>query len=90
MDELLQLLGLALPDTPTILRLKVLVLGGLGAVTAGVLLMASGVEGTLALGAGMVACGAALIALPIRSFRRAARERQAKRAESPHGPAGAD
>jgi hypothetical protein len=83
MDQLFQLLGLALPDTATVLRLKVLLAGGVGGVVAGVLLMASGVEGTLAPGAAIAACGVALVVLPIRSFLREARQQEAERAKPP-------
>jgi hypothetical protein len=72
MNELFELLGRALPDTPTILRLKVLVAGGIGGLAAGVLYMASGLDGSLIRGGLIAACGLALIAITIRSFARAA------------------
>jgi hypothetical protein len=43
MDELFQLLGLVLPDTATMLRLKV-AFGGICGLGAGVLYMASGLD----------------------------------------------
>jgi hypothetical protein len=43
-DELFRLLGLALPDTPMIIRLKV-AFGGICGLGAGLLFMASGLEG---------------------------------------------
>jgi hypothetical protein len=72
MNELLELLGRALPDTPMILRLKVLVAGGIGGLAAGVLYMGSGLDGSLMRGGLIAACGVVLIYIPIRSFRQKA------------------
>jgi hypothetical protein len=81
MDELFQLLGLALPDTATILRLKV-AFGGLCGVGAGLLFMASGLEGSLAWGASMAACGLALIGIAARCLARGAGREAAERERS--------
>jgi hypothetical protein len=78
MDELFQLLGLALPDTATIFRLKV-VIGGLGGLVAGLLFMASGLEGALPRGAAIGACGLLLIGVAARSFAGARRRAVAQR-----------
>jgi len=72
MHELFELLGRAAPDTPTILRLKVLVAGGIGGLAAGVLYIGSGLEGSTIRGGLIAACGVALICISIRSFRREA------------------
>lgn len=82
MDNLFELIGLALPDTMTMLRLKVLVAGGVGGVLAGVLFITSGVDGAIVWGALIVACGITLIWLPVRSFLREARTREADRIQS--------
>jgi hypothetical protein len=85
MDELFELIGRALPDSSTMLRLKVLVAGGVGGLGAGALFMTSGLDGAIVWGAAMAACGLALIWIPVRSFRREAREREAERISSTHG-----
>src|SRR5262245_41654587 len=82
MDKLFELIGLALPDNATMLRLKVLVAGGLGGLGAGVLFMTSGLDGAIVCGAAMAACGIALICIPVRSFQREARKREAERIRS--------
>ena len=82
MDELFRLLGLALPDTPKVLWLKV-AFGGICGLGAGLLFMASGLDGALARGAMMAACGLALIGIAARGFARAARRATAER----EGPA---
>jgi hypothetical protein len=79
MEKLFALIGLALPDTATILRLKVLVAGGVGGVFAGVLFILSGVDGALAGGAAMAACGIMLIGITVRSWLREARKSEAGR-----------
>jgi hypothetical protein len=81
MDELFQLLGLALPDTAMTLRLKV-AFGGMCGVCAGVLFMASGLDGSLAWGSLMAACGLALIGIAARSFVRAAGQETSERERS--------
>src|SRR5262249_36304752 len=77
MDELLRLIGLALPDTATMLRLKI-VFGGICGLGAGLLFMASGLDGSLVRGALMAACGIVLIGVALcgsaRSSRRGAGE----------------
>jgi hypothetical protein len=78
MDELFRLLGLALPDTATILRLKV-AFGGMCGLGAGLLFMASGLDGSLAWGALMAACGLALIGIAVRGFAHAAGREAAER-----------
>jgi hypothetical protein len=78
MERLFELIGLALPDTPTILRLKVLVVG-VGGVIAGVLFALSGVDGAIAGGALMVACGITLLAISVRSLLGDAWKRKASR-----------
>jgi hypothetical protein len=72
MNELFELIGRALPDTPTILRLKVLVAGGIGGLAAGLMYMGSGLDGSILRGGLIAACGVALIGLTIRSFLREA------------------
>jgi hypothetical protein len=72
MNELFELLGRALPDTPTIFRLKVLLAGGIGGLAAGLVYMGSGLDGSILRGGLIAACGVALIGLTIRSFRREA------------------
>jgi hypothetical protein len=81
MDELFQLLGLALPDTPIIVRLKV-AFGGVCGLGADLLFMASGLEGSRAWGALMAACGLALIGIAARGLARAARRDTADRERS--------
>jgi hypothetical protein len=72
MDQLFHVIGLALPDTPVIFRLKVL-FGGICGLAAGMLVMISGLEGSVLWGDLTAACGAALIGLTIRSHVREAR-----------------
>jgi hypothetical protein len=81
MDQLFHLIGLALPDTPAIFRLKVL-FGGIGGVGAGLLFMTSGLEGSVLWGGLMAACGFALIWITVRSQVREARKRAAERMAS--------
>jgi hypothetical protein len=77
MDQLFQLIGLALPDTPVMFRLKVLFVGicGLG---AGLLFMTSGLAGSVLWGGLMAACGFAIIGITVRSHAREARKRAAE------------
>jgi hypothetical protein len=70
MEDELRLIGLALPNNGTILRLKVLVAGGIGGVGAGLLFMTSGLDGAIVRGAALAGCGVALIAISIRSLLR--------------------
>ena len=77
MDELIRLLGLALPDTAWIVRLKV-VLGGICGLGAGLVFMASGLESSLTRGALMALCGLALIAITARSAARTSAEREGR------------
>jgi hypothetical protein len=79
MDKLFELIGLALPDTATIFRLKLLVAGGVGGACAGVIFMLSGVEGSIMGGALIAACGITLIGITVRSFLREAQKSQADR-----------
>jgi hypothetical protein len=72
MDDLFRLIGLVLPDTEAMLRLKV-VFGGICGLGAGLLFMASGLDGSLAWGAMMAACGITLIGIAYLSAVRAAR-----------------
>jgi hypothetical protein len=78
MDQLLQLIGLALPDTPAIFRLKVL-FAGICALAAGLLFATSGLPGSVLWGGLIVACGFAVIAITLRSHVRAARKLAAER-----------
>ena len=78
MDQLFHLIGLALPDTPAIFRLKVL-LCGIGGLGAGLLFMTSGLEGSVLWGGLIAACGFALIGITVRSHLREARTRAAER-----------
>jgi hypothetical protein len=82
MDRLFHLIGLALPDTPTILRLKVLVAGGVGGVAAGLLFALSGVEGSITRGALMAICGLTVIGITFRSFLNEHRKNEADRAKA--------
>jgi hypothetical protein len=79
MDKLFELIGLALPDTPTILRLKALLAGGVGGIGAGVMFMLSGVEGSLVWGAAMMICGLSVIGITVRSFVNEHRKYEADR-----------
>jgi hypothetical protein len=79
MDKLFELIGLALPDTPTILRLKALLAGGLGGIAAGVVFMLSGVEGSVVGGVAMMICGLSVISITVRSFRNEHRKYEAER-----------
>jgi hypothetical protein len=79
MDQLFHLIGLALPDTPAIFRLKVLLFGGMGGLGAGLLFMTSGLEGSVLRGGLIAACGFALIGITVRSHLREARKRAAER-----------
>jgi hypothetical protein len=81
MDQLFQLIGLALPDTNVILRLKVL-FGGICGLGAGLLFMTSGLEGSALWGSLMAACGFAVIGITIRSHAREARKRVSERMAS--------
>jgi len=78
MDKLFELIGLALPDNATMLRLKVLA-GGIGGLGAGALFMTSGLDGAIVWGAAMAACGIALIWISVGSFQREAQKRAAER-----------
>jgi hypothetical protein len=78
MDRLFHLIGLALPDTQTIFRLKVL-FGGICGLGAGLLFMTSGLEGSVLWGGLIAACGFALIGITVRSHVREARKREAER-----------
>jgi hypothetical protein len=78
MDQLFQLIGLALPDTPAIFRLKVL-FGGICGLGAGLLFMTSGLAGSVLWGGLMAACGFALIGITVRSHAREARKSAAER-----------
>jgi hypothetical protein len=79
MDKLFELIGLALPDTPTILRLKALLAGGVGGIGAGAAYLLSGVEGSLVGGAAMMICGLSVIAITVRSFMNEHRIYEAER-----------
>jgi hypothetical protein len=72
MEDLFRLIGLALPDTPVILRLK-LTVGGLCGLGAGLLFMTTGLEGSLTRGGMIAACGLALIAIAARGGIRPTR-----------------
>jgi hypothetical protein len=78
MDELFRLIGLALPDTPTIFRLKVLFVG-IGSLWVGLLFMASGIEGSVLWGGLIAACGFALIGITVGTHAREARKRAEER-----------
>jgi hypothetical protein len=78
MDQLFHLIGLALPDTPAIFRLKVLLFGGIGGLGAGLLFMTSGLEGSVLRGGLIAACGFALIGITVRGHVREARTRTAE------------
>ena len=78
MDQLFHLIGLALPDTPTIFRLKVLVVG-VACLGMGLLFTTSGIEGSVLRGGLIATCGFALTALTVRSHSREARKRAAER-----------
>jgi hypothetical protein len=78
MDQLFHLIGLALPDTPTIFRLKVVFVGICG-IGASLLFMTSGLEGSVLWGGLMAACGSALIGISVRSHVRESRKRAAER-----------
>jgi hypothetical protein len=78
MDKLFELIGLALPDTPAIFRLKIL-FAGIGGLGAGLLFMTSGLEISILWGGLMAACGIALIVITVRSDAREARKRAAER-----------
>jgi hypothetical protein len=62
-----------------VLRLKVLLAGGVGGLSAGVLFIMSGVDGAITGGALMAACGMTLIGLAVRSFLREARQSEVGR-----------
>jgi hypothetical protein len=87
-DELFRLIGLALPDTGTMLRLKVGFCGICG-IGAGLLCIGTGLDGFLVLGALMAACGIALLGIAshnsILTRRRATGE-----PEKPAEPIAAD
>jgi hypothetical protein len=78
MDDLFRLIGLMLPDTWEMLRLKV-IFGGICGLGAGLLFMATGLDGSLAWGGLMAACGIALIGIASRSIAREARRASAGR-----------
>ena len=78
MDELFRLIGLALPDTPTIFRLKVLFVG-IGSLWVGLLFMASGIEGSVLWGGLIAACGFALIGITVRGHVSEGRKKAAER-----------
>jgi hypothetical protein len=78
MDDLFRLIGLMLPDTDVMLRLKV-VFGGICGLGAGLLFIASGLDGSLAWGGMMAACGIALIGMAYLSATRTARRAEAGR-----------
>src|SRR5262245_50576760 len=78
MDQFFQLIGLALPDTPVIFRLKVLLVG-IGGAGAGMLFMTSGLAGSVLWGGAIAACGFGLIAITIQSFAGEARKRAVER-----------
>jgi hypothetical protein len=78
-DDLSRLIGLVLPDTGVMLRLKV-VFGGLCGLGAGLLFMTSGLEGSIARGGLMAACGIALIGIVWRSATRTTRRAAADHA----------
>ena len=82
MDQLFHLIGLALPDTPAIFRLKVLLFGGIGGLGAGLLVMTSGLEGSVLRGGVIAACGFALIGITVRSRVREAQKRETERRAS--------
>jgi hypothetical protein len=77
MEEILRLLGHLLPNSGMMFRLKI-VFGGICGLGAGLLFMASGLDGALAWGAMMAACDIALIAIALRDMTRAARRGPAK------------
>jgi hypothetical protein len=79
MDKLFELIGLALPDTPTILRLKALLAGGVGGIAAGVLYLLTGVEGSVVGGVAMMVCGLTVIGITVRSFVNEHRKYEADR-----------
>jgi hypothetical protein len=72
MDDLFRLIGLMLPDTGVMLQLKV-AFGGICGLGAGLLFMASGLDGSLVWGGMMAACGIALIGISALSATHAAR-----------------
>jgi hypothetical protein len=72
MDDLFRLIGLVLPDTGVMLRLKV-VFGGICGLGAGLLFMTSGLAGAVPWGGLMAACGIALIVIASRGANRADR-----------------
>jgi hypothetical protein len=78
MDQLFHLIGLALPDTAAIFRLKVL-FGGFCGLAAGLLVITSGLEGSVLRGGLIAACGFAVIGITVRSHVRDARRRAAER-----------
>jgi hypothetical protein len=77
MDQIFHLIGLALPDTTAIFRLKVLVVG-IGGLAAGLLFMTSGLEGSVLWGGLIAACGLTVIGITVRSYVREARKRTAE------------
>ena len=79
MNQLFHLIGLALPETPAIFRLKVLLFGGIGGLGAGLLVMTSGLEGSVLRGGLIAACGFALIGITVRSHVREERKGAAER-----------
>jgi hypothetical protein len=78
MEHLFQLIGLALPDTPTIFRLKVLVVG-VACLGMGLLFTTSGIEGSILRGGLIAACGFALTAIAVRGLVLEGRKRAAER-----------
>jgi hypothetical protein len=77
MDQIFRLIGLALPDTPAVIRLKVLIVGIVG-VVAGLWFMTSGLEGSVVWGGLIAACGFAMIGITVRSHSREARKAAAE------------
>jgi hypothetical protein len=75
MENLFRLIGLAIPETSAMFRLKILV-AGLCGIVAGVVLTLSGVDGMFLHGASIAACGAALAGLAVRSLIREERRRK--------------
>lgn len=80
MEHLFQLLGLLLPDTRAVFGVKVLVAGIVGT-SAGLLVMASGIDGMIVYGGGIAACGFALTVLSARILAREVHQEEAERNE---------
>jgi hypothetical protein len=78
MDQLFEWIGLALPETWAVFRLKVLVAGVVG-LGMGLLFMTSGIEGSIPWGGLIAACGFALTAIAVRSLVLEERKRAAER-----------